>query len=310
LIHRITEVINQVTEPSDEIFTADTAFAAAANRPLVANLVYPMHYARPFERPLEDHPLSYDPYNLLPSIAEIIERMDSQATKLVIMGYRTKKLLSYHPSLYNYIRLRYDLWKSYESETSIDGVSLWKRSKEPAFETLVDFSDSFVPPNFLFVNGHWVQSNGYLHHSGGMLNRSLVLLNITGISTIRKYVFETEMQISGEGGVVFRYQDPLNYYLVRLIDSPDFEGLQLISVTNGQENLLNQHSLSVNHEHVYSLKGLILGSFFAIYLDHHEVFWLEDSTFLSGEIGFSSNYGSSFKLLALSNSVGELVELS
>lgn len=94
--------------------------------------------------------------------------------------------------------------------------------------------------------------------------------------------------ISGQtdeaGGVVFRYQDANNYYLVRANALED--NIRIYSVKDGERRQFESKSLKVPPAKWHTIKVEAKGSHFTVWFDGQEAFQADDKTFdATGKVG-------------------------
>jgi 4-amino-4-deoxy-L-arabinose transferase-like glycosyltransferase len=297
-VQTVANYIASITDNNEEIFTADTAFVSLAQRRVLCNISYPHHYLWG-----RKEPVTYDPYSLTCSINEIIERMEQKQVKLVVVGARTLEMFRIHPELERYIQLRYTLSKVFGDPARIDAVKIYTR--EPYSEKIEFYDDfSIITERWIFITGDWDAIDGVLNSSWKSHFRAMALLNMKLPDSL---LIETDLQVTGEGGVVLRYKNQSNYYLVRLIRSPDLVGLQITKVINGTEFEIKSKTMEIIKDKWYHLKIIAIKGIFFIYVDSTLQITACDETFQSGMIGLSANYGAEFDNLYITNNYQELV---
>jgi len=103
-VNEVAEYISQRTSEGEEIFTAGTAFAVAANRPVVLNISHQALY-----QGVEENPVSYDPYGVIPKVSEIVSYLQEHNVRYIIMDGRTKGMVDTHPALREFVYSNYIL---------------------------------------------------------------------------------------------------------------------------------------------------------------------------------------------------------
>lgn len=88
------------------------------------------------------------------------------------------------------------------------------------------------------------------------------------------------------GGLVFRYLDPKNYYVMVAACPKDYVGLYRMSA--GHFSLIKKVSAPLVRGKWYSLKVVAQGNHFTGYLDGKKMFDAQDSRFVRGRIGIWS----------------------
>jgi hypothetical protein len=86
------------------------------------------------------------------------------------------------------------------------------------------------------------------------------------------------------GGVVWRYRDPNNYYLVR--ENARAKSVSLFKVENGSRTELGRVSHDIMPNTWTILKVSVRGKRFQVYVNHRRILQAEDSTFAGpGKVG-------------------------
>jgi hypothetical protein len=300
-VQTVADYIASITENNEEVFTADTAFVSLAQRRILYNISYPHQYLWGRKAPV-----SYDPYSLTHSIDEIIERMETKQVKLVVVGARTLYMFRMHPELERYVELRYTLTKVYGDPTQVDAIKIYNRI--PHAEK-IEFYDDFsnITELWMPITGNWNVTDGILSSNWGSPNwrfRAMTLLNIGPLDSL---VIEMDLQVAGEGGIVLRYQNQSNYYLIRLIRSPDLEGLQIVKVVNSTEFGIKSKPMEIIKDAWYHIKIIAIRGTFIIYVNSTLQLTTYDETFQAGMIGVLSNYGAAFDNLYITNDYRKLI---
>lgn len=112
--------VNERTLPDDEIL-AITMFAVESDRRIILDISHPLAYMSSDDDPTG----GYDPYDLTPSITEIINYLVEHEVKYIVACPRTKSLFisDRHPELRDYIL------KNYTIEKSVDNVDIYARNR-------------------------------------------------------------------------------------------------------------------------------------------------------------------------------------
>lgn len=103
-INEVAEYISQHTSEGEEVFTMGTAFAVAANRPVVLNISHQAIY-----QGVEENPVPYDPFGVIPKVSEIVSYIQEHNVRYIIMDGRTKGMVDTHPALREFVYSNYIL---------------------------------------------------------------------------------------------------------------------------------------------------------------------------------------------------------
>lgn len=105
----IGQYVKERTAPGDEILTGTPAFAVEADRRIIFDISHPLAYVPRVDDPAEDE----DPYNLTPSIPELINYLKEHDVKYIVADERTHLLFisDRHLALRLYILDNYHLEK-------------------------------------------------------------------------------------------------------------------------------------------------------------------------------------------------------
>jgi len=118
----------------------------------------------------------------------------------------------------------------------------------------------------------------------------------TGESGWTDYEFRVELMSSDDDtlGVMFRYQDPQNYYRFSMDRERAYR--RLVKVANGATTILAQDSVTYQSGRWYEVKARALGNQIQIYLDGVLLFSVTDNAIPAGRIGLYAwgNDGSRF----------------
>lgn len=114
----VGQYINERTSPDEKIF-AIPMFAVEADRRIVFDISHPLAYISTADDPTG----GYDPYDITPSITEIINYLDHHEVKYMAVDFRTKGIFisGRHPELRDYIL------ENYTVEKSIGDVDIYAR---------------------------------------------------------------------------------------------------------------------------------------------------------------------------------------
>lgn len=153
----------------------------------------------------------------------------------------------------------------------------------------------FERPSAWSVNGGWALQarNIWGHPSGG--TGGTYLVHDAGLGWT-DYRFRVRLRSSDNDGIglVFRYQDPDNYYVFYLHSQQSKR--QLLRRVGGQETLLAGNSFAYRVSDDYAVEVVARGDRLEVYLDSVLVLSAQDDALLTGTVGFLSdaNDGSRF----------------
>ncbi|MFW6158267.1 MAG: hypothetical protein ACOC8E_02785 [Planctomycetota bacterium] len=86
-------------------------------------------------------------------------------------------------------------------------------------------------------------------------------------------------------GLLFRYVDPANHYLVRHKELSSARFLQLVRVREGEETVLGQRKVRLGTDQWYQLEVVASGHRLTVRLDGHEFFDERDDALAFGQVG-------------------------
>jgi len=111
--------INEHTSPGDEILTGSPIFAVESDRRIIFDISHPMIYGNGSDDPTR----GYDPYDIVPSIREMIEYLEFHEVRYIVADSRTHSLFisERHPDLRDYII------RNYIKVRSVDDVTIYAR---------------------------------------------------------------------------------------------------------------------------------------------------------------------------------------
>jgi len=184
---------------------------------------------------------------------------------------------------------------------SIDDVVIMQRRSDSTNANLSqELSQNGCANCFTTISGSWNLSNNSLISTSASTsgNRSLILFR----SELYHYgVLQLNLSISGEGGVVVNYWGVDNYTYVRLIKSPNFDGVQVIQITNQTQKLVAQYYTKTSGGY-HSLKMVYFPTILQLFLDDVPVLKAEVAVQDFSQVGLMANYGASFYSFAYSTS--------
>ncbi len=159
------------------------------------------------------------------------------------------------------------------------------------------FSDSFDRPDSPDIGAGWLEVNGDFSITSQELRNAPVKksLQLAVVPTFNKPTQTADARfatINGSNsgprfGLVLRYQDPLNYYLVsRLCGATSV--LQISKVVNGTETVLKSKALpNPAPAAFFRLQGQATGSTLTLSLDGVAQLSFNDPTFATGSVGIA-----------------------
>ncbi|MEK3883321.1 glycoside hydrolase family 9 protein [Paenibacillus sp. PL2-23] len=175
------------------------------------------------------------------------------------------------------------------TDTNSDAVSSAVQIGPTVSQTLFfdDFSDGNAN-GWTTTSGTWsVQSGQYSGQAGSGNSYS-----ITGESSWTDYTLEAKVNVTNntngnkDAGLVFRYTDENNYYML-LLKNNDKTGkkMELIKNVAGVKTSLGYANPSIAADTFYTYKIVLNGADISVYKDGALQFSAADSTFASGKIG-------------------------
>ena len=151
-----------------------------------------------------------------------------------------------------------------------------------------NFNNNSIHPAWRFRNGSWVEQEGQMVQTSNHIGNGTYIdgaFAIVGSKFWDDYTLSTDIKSLDNDriGFVFRYQDPLNFYLF----SWQSEGSArfLMRFVNGAETILASDGVGYNQGQTYHLEMVSDSSRFKIYIDQGLVFDIDDSTFAMGKAG-------------------------
>jgi hypothetical protein len=157
-----------------------------------------------------------------------------------------------------------------------------------------DIFEGTLPSGWSQETGRWItfkdQDNGTLK----MEKNDGSTFNITVLTGLHYKNLELEVRVkalTGEedqgGGLVWRYVDKDNYYIVRA--NPLENNIRFYKVVNGKRKQLESADIEMRTGDWYALKVIAKGNFFECYYNGKKVFQSSDETFPDpGLVGFWS----------------------
>jgi len=117
-LNQVIKYIKDNTNKNEKIFTTNPTFIFRSDRKLVLNITHPMVY---WTNPPSFS--NYDPYNIVPSINDIINTLENNKIQYIIAWRRTKSLFltNRHPNIKDYIL------KNYIKVEVISNIDIYKR---------------------------------------------------------------------------------------------------------------------------------------------------------------------------------------
>jgi hypothetical protein len=157
------------------------------------------------------------------------------------------------------------------------------------------YTDSFDRPDSGDLGSRWADVVGSLGTSSNMAKTPLgaggdnaaVLTMLSGATQTAEADFTSvDNNMGPRFGVILRYQDPLNYYLVYR-QTGGSSRLLVSKIVNGVETILKAVSISNPTKMVvFHIRGSATGTSLALDFDGVNKVLVNDSTFASGRVGF------------------------
>ncbi len=297
------------TTPGDFVYTADLIFSALADTNPPHENSYPHHYLLTSA----DKPISYDPYNLEPPVSEIIRRMEERNVQVVVEGWLTRAMFQAHPNLGQYVNAFYVPIATFGLPQLPNHVVVYERSVNqlagigPAEPVTISSSDEL-----LRLRGSWIDDQeGRIVSSSGESARGLAIADIGSIG--QPAIIEVDVAVQGEGGLFFGYEDAKNYYMVRLISSPDFTGYHIVKIVDAQETVVGPSvAWAFQRGQMYHLRIILLRRTISVQIEEERRIGArlaDTDPDLDGEAGLLANYGAVFSDLRISNDANEITNL-
>jgi hypothetical protein len=164
-------------------------------------------------------------------------------------------------------------------------------------DTTITFStaeSSKLPSNWSAETGKWASALDDSNASLKMISNNGSDFNIAVLKSHNYLNTEIEAKVKAlqgsedqGGGLVWRYVDAKNYYIVRV--NPLENNIRLYRVVDGNRKQMQSAGVKVNTGEWFTLKVKAQGSSIECYLNNEKVLSGEDQTFLNpGLIGFWS----------------------
>ncbi|MGP8078101.1 MAG: glycosyltransferase family 39 protein [Thermoplasmata archaeon] len=176
-VEKVAGYLDSHTSPAATIFTADSLFAASADRLVLLNLstiiddyTYPSVPLR-----MNQSPLSYDPFGLAPTFSEIFSTWNRTYVPLVVVGNKTLSLESEVPYLRSYVTAHYHLVAVFDPGIPSQVVEIEGFGPGPVGSVLLRTVPTSGPTSAVAVDP--VNGVAYLSDSP---NDSLEVLNASG----------------------------------------------------------------------------------------------------------------------------------
>jgi len=150
-----------------------------------------------------------------------------------------------------------------------------------------DFENDTIHPAWQFQNGTWSESNGIMrqtsnYYSGGYIGGAYA---IVGSKSWPEYSLSADLNSADNDkiGLVFRYQDPQNFYLFTWQEQGSLRFIKRF--VDGTETDLAVDSVAYTQNTWYHVEIVTEDSLFQCYVDSNLVFEVTDTTFTTGKAG-------------------------
>jgi len=132
-INRAAQFIREHSETDDEVFTTIALINVAANRKMFGNYDNPWLFLTDIGC---EEPFPYDPYNIVPSIGDIKQGMESGEIKLLTWDWLTRAIFLKYPQLDEAFKRHYYLEESFGGGLEIGIIRVY--SWQPVIWNLCD----------------------------------------------------------------------------------------------------------------------------------------------------------------------------
>jgi len=130
----------------------------------------------------------------------------------------------------------------------------------------------------------WYVEEGYLNQASNIGESQRGTFAVAGMDSWEDYTLSVDLAVTDDDyiGVIFRYQDPQNYY--RVVVSSQAGRLRMDKVVN--DSLISMASLTVMWPLCsFNMSVDARGESIKVYLNQHEYFSVNDASFSNGRIG-------------------------
>lgn len=150
-----------------------------------------------------------------------------------------------------------------------------------------DFNDNSIHPAWQFRNGTWVETEGQMiqtsnYYGTGTVNGAFA---IVGSKYWDDYTISVDLSSQDNDwiGLVFRYQDPQNFYAFTWQSEGSARFIR--KIVNGTESVLVSDTTGYLSGIWYHVDLVTEDSLFKLYIDNTQIFEVIDTTFATGKAG-------------------------
>jgi hypothetical protein len=150
-----------------------------------------------------------------------------------------------------------------------------------------NFNDNTIHPAWRFRNGTWTENEGQMiqtsnYNAAGSINGAFA---IVGSKYWSDYTLSVDISSLDDDyiGLVFRYQDPQNFYLFYWQSEGSARFIK--RYLNGSETVLASDAVAYDPGIWYQVDIVTEDSLFKFYVDNNKIFEIIDTTFASGKAG-------------------------
>lgn len=150
-----------------------------------------------------------------------------------------------------------------------------------------NFNDNSIHPAWQFRNGTWVETEGQMiqtsnYYGTGTVNGAFA---IVGSKYWDNYTISVDLSSQDNDwiGLVFRYQDPQNFYAFTWQSEGSARFIR--KIVNGIESVLISDGIGYVSGVWYHVDIVTEDSLFKLYIDNTQIFEVIDTTFASGKAG-------------------------
>lgn len=298
MLSRVSSFLQENTAESEEIYTEEKIFVVLANRHVPYNISYPHQY---LHTP-EDDPVPRDPFNVVPSVTEIIDRLEKTGVKYVVEGELTRRMFAIHPNLGAYVQAHYTLDRTFGDDAATDRVRIYRRTTYPLKFSSAAVSNSELPSGAIVVSGSWAEKDGVLTSTFKGKVRGILLMDIEGPG--KPFTIEASLKVEGEGGIAFGYEDRENHYLFRMIKSR-LHGVAVVQRRHGKETVIAQKAWNFEQKSWHFVRIVVNGERVIMYVGDERVFDIIVSDAVQrGGIGLIANHGAQFRDIRVRTNLG------
>lgn len=150
-----------------------------------------------------------------------------------------------------------------------------------------NFNDNSIHPAWRFRNGTWVETEGQMiqtsnYYGTGTINGAFA---IVGSKYWDNYSISVDLSSQDNDwiGLVFRYQDPQNFYVFTWQSEGSARFIR--KIVNGIETILISDNIGYVSGIWYHVDLVTEDSLFQLYIDHTPIFEVIDTSFATGKAG-------------------------